>query len=159
MRLATGTLSLVRFCLGGYLLLTAMARVLAPPESSTLLGLYSMLGLAPVDQVVVQTAVTAFLAVLGLWLLVGRLLVVGGLLVMALGIVNGLSELIVSQTRADLLAGDRMALLNLGLRDLLLMAPVGLAITLLDAHVRRLRARREPSVTMLREEPARRAAR
>lgn len=153
MRYAVLTLSVLRYSMGLYLLLTALARVLAPPAQSTLLSLYSMLGLAPVDQVVLQGVVTAVLAILGLWLLLGRLLLVGGLLVAALGLVNAVSELVVSQTRADLLGPDRMALLNLGLRDLLLMVPLGLAIAVLDAHVRRLRARPEPVVTMAPEAP------
>lgn len=157
MRYATTTLGILRFSVGVYLILTAMARVLAPPESSTLLSLYSMLGLAPLDQALVRTGVSLVLAVLGLWLLIGRLLVVGGLLVAALGLVNALSELVVSQTRADLLAAERMALLNMGLRDLLILVPVGIAIALMDAHVRRLR-RQEPTVTMY-PEGAQKAAR
>lgn len=154
MRYATMALSILRYGVGVYLLLTALSRILAPPETSTIVSLYSMLGLAPVEQGVLRIVVTAVLAVLGLWLLIGRLLLVGGLLIMTLGLVNALSELVVSQVRADLLQADRVALLNLGLRDLLMLAPLGLAIALLDAQ--RRRARREPAISMVPEETAKR---
>jgi hypothetical protein len=151
MRYLTSALAVLRFGTGAYLLLTAMARALVPPQSSTIVSLYSMVGLAPVDHSLIRGMVTMLLAVLGLWLLIGRLLLVAGLLVMALGLINGISEVVVSQSQTGLIVAERIALLNLGLRDLLLLVPVGLSLAMLDAERRRIRSH-PPAVSLSPEE-------
>lgn len=150
-------LGVLRVGIGIYLIFTAIARVFAPGQTNSVFSLYASLGLAPMNQGAVYYGITAFLAVLGVLLLAGRLIVLVGFLVFLLGLANGVSEVGAAIIR-PLTAVDAFALLNLGFRDLLVLAPVGLAIMAFDSQLRRraAEARRGAGVkdvTMFPPEP------
>ncbi|MNY21352.1 hypothetical protein D3C86_1548900 [compost metagenome] len=152
MRYARLSLVLLRMGIGLYLIFTAIVRIMAPSGRDSLVSLYSTLGLVPVERGALATAITAFIAILGVLLLSGRLLVLTGLLVMVLGLCNGVAELVMSQAESSLATADRLSLLTLGLRDLLVLASAGLAISSLDELSRIDKARvMSSNVSMLPE--------
>lgn len=119
---------ILRFAVGIYLIFTMIERLVVPGQGRSVAAVYSLLGLAPVNQGNFYLGVTAFIGLMGLLLIASRQLVAVGLLVALLGLVNGVSEITMAVANRSLDAGTRYALLGLGARDVLLLATSGLAI-------------------------------
>jgi hypothetical protein len=150
---AKTALTLLRVGIGLYMIFTAITRVFSIDAPSSYTSMFGMMGLAVPNVSILNIAVTVFLGLLGLVLLSGRLLVVAGVLVALVGVWNGAAEIIASQG-PNLAGMNRIGLLTLGLRDVLVLGSTGAAIACLDAYVRRrVAALKRPAVTMVRETP------
>jgi hypothetical protein len=150
---AKTALTLLRVGIGLYMIFTAITRVFSLDAPSSYTTMFGMMGMATPNLGVVNVAVTVFLGLLGLVLLSGRVLVVAGVIVSIVGLWNGAAEIIASQG-ANMAGMNRIGLLTLGLRDVLVLGSTGAAIACLDAYVRRRRAAlKRPAVSMLHETP------
>lgn len=119
---------ILRMAVGSYLLFTMIVRLAVPGQGGSIVALYSMLGIAPISHGDFYLGVSAFVGLLGVLLLMGRLLVPTGILVALVGLVNGLSEIVVAATNSTYGSAGRLSLLGLGIRDLALLFTAGLAI-------------------------------
>jgi hypothetical protein len=144
-------LTLLRVGIGLYMVFTALTRVFSLDAPISYTTMFGMLGMAAPNVSAVNIGVSIFLGVLGLVLLWGRALVVAGVVVAIVGLWNGVAEMIASQA-PNMPGLNRIGLLTLGLRDVLVLGSTGAAIAALDAYVRRSRvALTKTPVTMYRE--------
>lgn len=137
----------LRYGVGLYLLFTAIARLYAPSGPSSIVALFSALGVGGFEPGAFSMGLTIFIGLLGVLLLSGQLIGVSGLLVAILGLANGLAELYVSQTATIGTAAERHALLTLGLRDLLVLTATGIAISAFAVLTRSRPPQRPEGVT------------
>lgn len=137
----------LRYGVGLYLLFTAIARFYAPTGPTSIVTLFSALGVGGFEPGAFSVGLTIFIGLLGMLLLSGQLLGVTGLLVAILGLANGLAELFVSQTDTLATAAERHALLTLGLRDLLVLTATGIAISAFEVITRKRPPERPETVT------------
>lgn len=149
---AKTALTFLRVGIGLYMVFTALTRIFSLDAPSSYTSMFGMLGMAAPNVSAVNIAMSIFLGILGLVLLWGRVLVIAGVIVTIVGLWNGAAEIIASQG-PNLPGINRIGLLTLGLRDVLVLGSTGVAIAALDAYLRRRRAALSHTpVTMLRHE-------
>jgi hypothetical protein len=144
----------LRIGIGLYMILTAITRVFSLDMPMSYTTMFGMMGMAVPDVSYVKIGVSIFLGLLGLVLLWGRALVVAGVVVTIVGLWNGAATIIASQA-PNVPGINRLGLLTLGMRDVLVLGSTGIAIACLDAYIRRHKAALHgPHVTMFHREKA-----
>lgn len=149
---AKTALTFLRVGIGLYMVFTALTRIFSLDAPTSYTSMFGMLGMAAPNVSAVNIAMSVFLGILGLLLLWGRVLVIAGVIVTIVGLWNGAAEIVASQG-PNMPGINRIGLLTLGLRDVLVLGSTGVAIASLDAYLRRRRAAlRHAPVSMLRHE-------